>query len=208
MAEGHPAQTARSRVPVDARGLDHLLAHADRYWKSQEVNAARLSTKSNLVLSVVLALVGFALLLVQTQIERTQLSSSLAWVVIVLCVVSVICLVISLFLTIEVRLGRANRDVSFASAQLRLPSQLLSAPWSLSETEAGWYLYKRTYLAADELFEQNASRQRELSNSQLFMLIGVVLLVVGAGAYTLEVIRERPLGSHDAADPTPAGVPH
>jgi hypothetical protein len=170
--------------PVDGTGGAVLLAHADRCWKAEEANAARLATRANLVLSAITAILGLKLFAIGKEIEVVIREPFGAW---------------SLFFWIAGSIGfvailNALRQIlgiqfkskkSSASASLSLAESVAESPWKVAPGDATWYIFKVTYNASLSLRERNEEKQNSIRRSQVSLGIGVVALAISIVCFTI-----------------------
>lgn len=210
--ESMPAPSSRSSpkrdlqfrgqtIPDDLRGCSILLAHADRMWKAEENNAARLATRANFVLSLISAVIGLKLFALgrEAAVMWTQADlwpSILFWG---LVLASAIALLYSLLLVLNVRWGKPRAHQT-ASKLLGLDRRVTNAPWQLEEVEAGWYIFRTTVLAAEDLCVRNGERKQAIDTAQVAFLVGFLTLLGSVGVHSF-VVASAPRILPPASEP-------
>jgi hypothetical protein len=181
----------RDDIPLAGTGGSALLVHADRCWKAQEANAARLATRANLVLTAITAILGLKLFALGREIEviasrPVGVVTTTFWVA---GACGAFCVIWALRTILDLRIysTRTLLNAPSASASLEIPKRLEEKPWKLPEGAAVWYLFKITYNASLELRQRNEQKQRSIRRAQNWLFAGIVLLVVSIVSYIIAV---------------------
>jgi hypothetical protein len=181
----------RDMIPLTGTGGNTLLAHADRCWKAQEANAARLATRANLVLTAITAILGLKLFALGKEIEVVR-QLPVGWISIAFWTSGAsgaFCVIWALRTILELRLysRRAELDAPSASAALEISKQVEDKPWRLAEGASVWYLFKITYNAALGLRQRNEQKQRSIRLAQNWLFAGILFLVMSIISYIIAV---------------------
>lgn len=171
-----------------------LVAHADRCWKAEEAIASRLTTKSNIVLTAIMGVLGFKLYALGKEIEIAIRAWERGWVRPVgfwaLLAIGLVLLLIALAIVLEWPNGGRKVDQVSGDNQETGPqtaSELLNVdkisngilvrePWKMPKHIVPWLIYKHTYVAFKNLQARNADRLSVLDRSQRFVLVGIFFL--------------------------------
>ena len=191
-------------------GLKSLVAHSDRFWKAEEVNAARLAARSNLVLSAITAVLGLKLFAMGKEMD-TVFAAEIGWRSILFwqaAVGSIGCLLWSLciILGIKKKDGREQPDTSSGNLGI---DELLGTWKSKTNSQVVEYVMTTTYDAAIDLQARNADRKRSIGRSQIRLFFAIGLLFASMGLYTslrLDDLRRAERldgGSNDSNDCVP-----
>ncbi|GMV24391.1 MAG: hypothetical protein AMXMBFR58_04220 [Phycisphaerae bacterium] len=206
--------------PFDNEGASvTLLAHADRCWKAEEVNATRIAARCNLVLSGITAILGLKLFAASKELEtiiRTQWwLSALCWIP---AVIAMYFLLKALKIVLEVKeLWRNDKadpteideavfgedaetdpnekqpSRGMSSRGLQISKKLSETPHRITDTHARWYIFKLVDTAARNLHRRNDERSRAVDEAQAYFFWGCLLLFVSFTVYTLIVVTESPI---------------
>ena len=171
-------------IPDEERGAPVLLAHADRFWKAEEVNATRIATRANLVLSGVTAVLGLKLFAAGKEIE-TMTSPPLGLRAMVFWMLAPLCLALLLWclgIILEVKPWWRTRKPS-ACQWLQIPDELAKTPWRMTRRQADWYIFRLTINAAEELHNRNRIRNIAVNRAQSLFFISAIGLFFSLGLY-------------------------
>jgi uncharacterized membrane protein YbhN (UPF0104 family) len=160
-----------------------LLDQAERSWKAEEVNAARVAARANLVLSAILALVAALLLIVRHEallIDTLWQRVTFAG----LLLSAMIFAVLALADVLHVRLKASGEAPgSPSSNELRIDHRLAARPWVMKQSEATAYAFRLTYNAAAGLYHRNQARQRAVDRAQRRLMAAVLLVFLSQVMY-------------------------
>lgn len=198
------ASTPPPIAPAEEGGLACLLVHADRCWKAEEVNAARIGARSNLVLTGVTAVLGLKLYGASAEIrgvlqaEYTGYVSMFWWTAVLGLIGMLACLALVLevkiaWLWVETESLQTATGKAPACAKLYFPEKLKhfpSNPESIPKRLAETTVFQNTYAAALQLNARNDKRNRSVSMAQLLFFVSAVLLFISLACYSQIVYHE------------------
>jgi hypothetical protein len=197
---------AKLEIPSDPRGAAILIAHADRFWKAEEANAARLSTRANFVLSGIYAIIGFKTFAVGRELDRVLAVPTGFWFVLYWIASGTTVVLLVFALVRALGSGQRKRQIAPAASDLlRLRDSVINRPWNIEEVEASWYVFKTTYNAATDLNQRNKRRIIGIDRAQRLLFFGIITLILSIVVYTFAVRggANGELAPAAASQPTP-----
>jgi len=180
-----------------------LLDHAVRCWDAEVENAARYERERRLLLTAILAIVGFGVLkLLSTDAGRSWVAACMFWPLAVLSV--------GLFFAafVSVIAGRSaseqakaleDNPADTASFLLRLPDDVAGGELSLNLDDALRLARDRTYTAYLDLQQRNAHTKTRVRQGGAYFIAALVI----AAAASIIVVADSGL-SADERPATPA----
>lgn len=172
---------------VEENGWRHLIGHADRMWKAEEQNAARLAARANLVLSGIAALIGLKVYAIGKEFDtviNAPVGSKLCsfWMCAIL---SLLCIGGALWFVLDIRRGARTKS-STASLKLELDPELVKYAMGnepFPDAFAAEMVFSTTSEAAADLKDRNASRGKAVSRSQILLFLGAISLFASMVLY-------------------------
>lgn len=195
-----------------------VLAHAERVWKAEEVNASRLASKVSLVTAGITATLGFKLFVSGSAIP---LILKLGWfhklAILGLGAFAGLCLIRSIWMALGVKITRRHflpwlkelwSWIPLTQTRINPPEQTYSACELLTFTEQERdavheadasdtlkLVIARVELATSELRFRNSVRKSRIESSERWFLTGLFALLISAGWYVVQVLRVGAGGS-------------
>lgn len=209
-------QTRKLNLRVAAENIDDvLLAHAERQWQAECENAARQSSRANLILSatsVILALPGLIFLLTWRDGNRFAADSgtllSMQIVAFVFIAIAAFLFVLCLITILGVRSARKDetKHPPMSSAYLDLKGADLKLALE-DRHHASRIAFTKLRAAGRDLHRRNVRQKQRMDESQQWLVYGLFALVLGLGLYgAANVLSE--LGATPAATgPENAEIP-
>ncbi|MBC7834589.1 MAG: hypothetical protein H7Y88_05750 [Phycisphaerales bacterium] len=195
-----PEGSTVSESPAE-RLFGVLTQHADRGWKAEETNSARLAARANLVIAGVSAVIGFRLFGIggetELMLDRLIALDSRAGMFWVCWLGTLVCLGWALLIALEmvrapttleedgaVSKPSEPEEGATSSRLLLLPPEKVADPTTL--TPEGWAatIFEATYKSFVNLQERNAERRDAVDAAQLTFLGSLLPLFVSIGLYT------------------------
>ncbi len=178
----------------DNEAIKHLIGHADRMWRSEEQNAARIATRANLVLTAVAAIIGLKVFTFGKELDTIINAEKGLWfhAFIVCLLVAAYFLIHALCIAIDIR--PLSVPSSSASSKLEIEEDLLEELLIARESDeddnpVGPIIISSTMDAASNLRDRNASRERAIGRAQILFFAGVLSTFATFFAYTMVKIR-------------------
>jgi hypothetical protein len=169
--------------------LSVFLAHADRCWKAEEVNATRIAARTNLVLTGVTAVLGLKLYSATAEI-RTMIEANHgplgAWTLAfwIPAALGLAGMLLCLGIVLEVKWSAiTGNGTPLASRLLQLNEQQWTSPESVPKDSIERDAFRYVYAAALALHKRNTKRNRLLSQAQAIFFLSAILLFISLTAY-------------------------
>lgn len=162
---------------------DVLIDHANREWQSEEVNAARIGAKANIVLSLIVALIGLVLFVLGRDL-RTLFSEEprTSVLLILIAVIATYCMFRALWIVLE--LGISPRTESRSSRHLFMDDRIADSSVSIPDVHAKKAVLYYVHVAATDLYARNTTRATNLRTAQKYLYAAIILAVACIGIYT------------------------
>ncbi len=201
-----PSSTGSNQGPTSSETAPALIAHADRLWKAEEANAARLQTRVNIVWTGLTAVMGFGAAILGPRLSGMLNGGVFGWLALACLVGGAACLVKAMLHVLGTR-RRADAASPAASGGLILLNELRRRPWAFARHEVEWYLFRTTYDAAKALQKRNADRQATVDKSQFWFLFGFFgtlasILLVSLSVWSRGIVERSHDPSATTADAT------
>jgi hypothetical protein len=193
-----PPNKSLKRGPKNDEAAATLIAHADRCWKAEEQNAARIAAKANLVLSAITAITGFKMYALGQELKvlRDGPRDLRFWLFWIALAFAMLFLVWALALVLESKgLWQRTSSISAsASRGLRLPDHVANLPWKAPAYAISWRVFADLYRSFLDLQVRNEARAAAIDSSQRRLFLGVVLLFVSIAMYNWVSWSPSPIG--------------
>lgn len=165
---------------VKRREIDQVLGFADRCWGAEEVNAARIASRSNLVLSGILAVIGLKLFVTpgELRVIAHEASPCGEWLFWLLSGASFAGLMFALWVVLEIKIAKSGPPAS-ANLVLRDPRPVLVD----DQENAGEFVLGATLSAALDLYRRNRERTKAVGRAQIVFYCSTVLILFALVQY-------------------------
>ncbi|MBX3382313.1 MAG: hypothetical protein KF864_02270 [Phycisphaeraceae bacterium] len=171
------------------KALQLLIAHADRMWKAEEQNAARLAARTNLVLTGVTAIIGLKVFSLGKELDVVlNAPLSVPLVFFWQCLAgSTGCLACALWIALDTRLGTSHFSSS-ASEDLWLDQKVVDLVLTQDDAPerkmVPGMVFSATQEAALDLQDRNARRGVAIMKAQTLFFVAVGFAITSMILYT------------------------
>lgn len=205
----NPQPPLPRRTLPSSEAAKALLVHADRWWKAEESNAARLASRANLALSVLTATLGFKLVAISREIETVRLANgfvqALYWSFTVLAGFY-LCKALLRLIAPQFQPPQDDKPQA-ACSLLAVNPKIQQTPLDFAEEAMFMEVWANTNAAAANLGVRNSNREKRIHHAQVLLMLGILFVFCSMGIWAISAYGANPKAPESVQLPTGGSQP-